>query len=109
MATTDLYPLFSTPVVSVDLGGPKLQYVVDGCENDLQYTLNAGNNFTSNNKNVFDLPEFSKIKEHCLEAVNNYAKEILKENPIKERLKSKGALGEYILGIMEHRSSNEIA
>jgi hypothetical protein len=33
-----------------------------------------------------------------------YAKEILGSSPIKEMLRSKGALGEYILGIMDHWS-----
>lgn len=37
-----------------------------------------------------------------------YAKEILTTNSVKKVLKSKGALGEYILGIMEHWSNNEI-
>lgn len=80
MATTDLYPLFSKPVVSIDHGGAKLQSVIDHCESKLEYISNAGNNFTSVNKAVFDLPEFSKIKKDCLDAVNNYALEILKWN-----------------------------
>ena len=37
-----------------------------------------------------------------------YAKAILRESSIKKMLKSKGALGEYILEIMEHQSDKEI-
>jgi uncharacterized protein (TIGR02466 family) len=73
MATTEIYPLFSTPVLTLDSDAPKFQSVINYCESVLEYRSNAGNNFTSLNTEVLLLNEFSEINRMCVEAVNHYA------------------------------------
>jgi uncharacterized protein (TIGR02466 family) len=76
MATTDLYPLFSTPVLTVDSEVPKFQSTINYCENVLEYRVNSGGNSTSKHSKVLDLPELKEIKELCEQAVDYYARNV---------------------------------
>ncbi len=74
---TDLYPLFSQPVLTVDTDKSKLVDLVSYCENVLQYRSNAGGNFTSLNTSVLDLAEFSDAKELINNAIKVYTQEVM--------------------------------
>ena len=78
MATTDLYPLFSKPVLSIDSDKSKFTSLVEYCENTLEYRTNRGGNYTSLNTDLLDLEEFKEIKQMVLDSVKFYAVDILK-------------------------------
>jgi uncharacterized protein (TIGR02466 family) len=74
---TDLYPLFASPVITVD-SNVKLDNVIQYCKNHLEYRINQGGNFTSINTDIFSLDEFAKIKELALESIKVYTKEVMR-------------------------------
>jgi uncharacterized protein (TIGR02466 family) len=78
MATTDLYPLFSSPVMTMDHDNIQLVDAIQYCKTNLEYMSNKGGNFTSLNTDVFSLDVFSEIKDLALEAIRVYTKEIMK-------------------------------
>jgi uncharacterized protein (TIGR02466 family) len=78
MATTELYPLFSTPVLSIDSDKSKFVDLVEFCETNLEFRANQGGNSTSINTNLLDLPEFREVNQMVSDAVNFYASDIMK-------------------------------
>jgi uncharacterized protein (TIGR02466 family) len=78
MATTELYPLFSTPVFTVDSDKSKFVDLIEFCETNLEFRLNRGGNYTSLNASLLDLPEFKEINQMVLNAVKFYVSDIMK-------------------------------
>jgi len=78
MATTELYPLFSTPVFTVDSDKTKFVDLIEFCETGLEFKPNRDGNFTSLNTSLLDLPEFKEVNQMVLDAVKFYASDIMK-------------------------------
>lgn len=74
---TDLYPLFASPVITVDHENAQIVDVIQYCKSQLEYKINKGGNFTSLNTDVFSLDAFAKIQELALLAVKVYTKEVM--------------------------------
>ena len=74
---TNLYPLFASPVITVDHDDIQVVDVIQYCKHQLEYKINKGGNFTSLNTDVFSLDVFAKIKELALEAIKVYTKEVM--------------------------------
>lgn len=71
----ELMPLFSTPIfikqTSLDTSD-----LVAVCE-QLPLSINQGGNFTTDERNILELPEFANIKAAIVEAVQQYANEVM--------------------------------
>ena len=80
MATTELYPLFSTPVFTVDSDKSKFVDLIEFCETSLEFRSNRGGNSTSLNTSLLDLLEFKEVNQMVLDAVKFYASDIMKWN-----------------------------
>lgn len=80
MPTSEVLPLFSQPVLVVDhQDDPPNIDLLAKCKM-YEYTSNSGGggtNFTSDNKNILDLEEFSHIKENILTGLHEYTHNIM--------------------------------
>lgn len=71
----ELMPLFPTPIfkkhTSLDTSN-----LIEVCE-QLPCTTNRGGNYITDEKHILDLPEFANVKRIILEAVYEYANEVM--------------------------------
>ena len=75
---SEVIPLFSTPVyvTTPDVPDQKFQHVLNYCK-ELEYHLNAGQNWASNNRSILSIPIFKEIKELIQTEINHYAKNVM--------------------------------
>jgi uncharacterized protein (TIGR02466 family) len=74
MKNIEVYPLFSSPVMHLQL---------DMAEVNLS-NINWGNNYTnsiSSSQNVLDLEEFASLREQCQTALNEYFYKVMSVSP----------------------------
>lgn len=71
----ELMPLFSTPIFTkqTSLNASSL---IDVCEH-MPFTINKGGNHITDEKQILNLPEFGDVKQAIMEAVHEYANEVM--------------------------------
>lgn len=72
----EMYPLFSQPVMVSRPEIPPFLNIIEYCKT-LEYSRNAGGNYSSLNTNILDEPELSDIRKLIENAVDYYTKEIM--------------------------------
>ena len=75
---SEVIPLFSTPVyvTTANVSDQKFQHVLDYCK-ELEYHLNAGKNWASDDRNILSKPVFKEIEELIQKEIDHYVKNIM--------------------------------
>lgn len=96
MKNIEVYPLFSSPVMHLQL---------DMAEVNLS-NINWGNNYTnsiSSSQNVLDLEEFASLREQCQTALNEYFYKVMSVSPDVEIYITESWLNKTEEGQVHHR------